>query len=52
MMKTMIKSVGSPLEKKTDKTEDDIIALNMMQNGGDYVCEENLDPIMEWLQSI
>lgn len=50
MMKTMIKSVVPSLEKKPDKTEDEIAALDLMKNGGDRVCVENLDPLLAWLQ--
>jgi hypothetical protein len=51
MMIMMIKTVVPSMEKKVDKTDDDRAALDMFKNGGDYVCEENLDPILEWLNT-
>ena len=50
MMKTMAKTVGASLEKKDDKTEEEIAMLQMMQNGGDYVSAEHLAPILAWLE--
>lgn len=49
MMKTMSKTVGGKIKKKETKTEEEIEMLEMMQNGGDFVKEENLKPILEWL---
>lgn len=49
MMITMSKTVGESIKKKETKTEEELEMLNMMQNGGDYVNEENLKPVLEWL---
>lgn len=45
----MIKKGVPSMEKKVDKTESDIAALDLLKNGGDCVREENLDPVLEWL---
>lgn len=50
MMQTMFKTVGSTLEKKTDKTDSDIAMLDMIKNSRDFVSEGNLIPIIEWIQ--
>jgi hypothetical protein len=42
--------IGSSLQKKANKTPDEIAALNMLQNGGDYVSEENLNEVMAWFK--
>ena len=48
----MMTRKGIPaLEKKVGKTENDIAALDILKNGGDRVREENLDPILAWLNS-
>ena len=49
MMKMMAKTVGSAMAKKADKTDEEIAMLDMMQNGGDYVCNENLTQVLEWI---
>ncbi|MDW7656824.1 MAG: hypothetical protein SCM11_06585 [Bacillota bacterium] len=51
MMIMMIKTVVPSMEKKADKTEDDIAALDLFRNGGDCVREENLDQILDWLNA-
>ena len=47
MMNTLYRMIG----KKKDLTEQDRVMLEMIENGGDFVCEENLAPVMEWYQS-
>jgi hypothetical protein len=51
MMVVMIKMAVPSMEKKADKTADDIAALELFRNGGDYVREENLDQILDWLNA-
>lgn len=48
----MMTKRGIPaLEKKVDKTDNDLTALDMLKNGGDCVREGNLDPVLAWLNS-
>lgn len=49
MMKTMSKTVGENIKKKETKTDEELEMLNMMQNGGEFVNEGNLKPVLEWL---
>lgn len=50
MMKTMARFVGKSMAAKENKTDEEIAMLDMMKNGGDYVKEENLDPILSWME--
>ena len=49
MMKMMNKIVGSSVEKKAEKTEDEIIMLKLIKDGGDFVTKDNLNPVIEWM---
>ena len=51
MMIMLIKTVVPSMEKKADKTADDIAALELFRNGGDCVREEYLDQILDWLNA-
>lgn len=50
MMNAMAKTVSKALGKKENKTEEEEIMLEMFKNGGDYVKEENLAPILQLLK--
>ena len=50
MMKMMGKTLGKSLEKKADKTNEEIKMLEMLKNGGDFVNEKYLDPIITRIQ--
>lgn len=52
MMKAVSKFSGAALEKKEGKTDEEIEMLTMLTQGGDYVCEENLIPVVNWFKSI
>ena len=52
MMKMMSKGVGSKLEAKPDRTPEEDKMLDMMKNGGDYVCESSLAPVIEAVKRI
>lgn len=49
MMKMMSKMILKELEKKEPKTDEDIESIDMINNGRSLVKEENLAPILEWL---
>lgn len=51
MMNTMAKTAGKKLAEKADRTEDENDMLDMMQNGGNRVSEENLKSFFEWYNS-
>ena len=48
MMQLMVKTAGKSLAAKPDRTpeEDDLLA--MMTQGGDRVCLENLQAVLDW----
>ena len=48
MMQSMSKAAGKKLEEKKDKTDEEIIMLDLMKNGGDMVRRENLDEVLTW----
>lgn len=50
MMKTMIKSMKPKIEKKEEKTLEDLELLEMAEKGKDCVSEENLKGVLEWLK--
>lgn len=50
MMNIMIKAMTSSLEKKTDKSREDTAMLDLIKNGGDFVSDENLAPVIEWVR--
>ena len=49
LMQIMAKGVSKSLEKKENLSDDEKKTLDMMKNGGDYVKEENLDPVIQYL---
>lgn len=51
MMTMMAKTVGKSLSEKADKTDEENDMLDMMQNGGSHVGEENLTAVLEWYHS-
>ena len=51
MMGVMIKTAGKALAEKTDCTPDEDVMLEMMQQGGNYVCLENLSDVLKWYNS-
>ncbi len=50
MMKMMSKVILKEIEKKETKTDEDLESIDMINNGRCLVKEENLAPILEWLQ--
>jgi hypothetical protein len=50
MMSTVSKFMGPSLEKKEGKSDEDIEILTMLKDGGDFVREENLAPVLSWLK--
>lgn len=52
MMRMMAKIIGSSVEKKAEKTEEEIIMLKLINDGGDFVTKENLNPVIEWYQKL
>lgn len=52
MMNMMAKSVTASLEKKADKTAEDVASLEMFKNGREYVRRENLADIVNWYNSL
>ena len=49
MMKMMAKGTIGKLVAKPDKTAEETEMLDMLQHGGDRVKEENLAPVLAWL---
>lgn len=50
--KIMINMISSSLQKAGANTESDKIMIDMFQNGGDCVKEENLKDIIQWYYSL
>lgn len=48
MMNVMVKTAGKALADKADRTEEEEDMLDMMLHGGNRVCEDNLDTILNW----
>lgn len=48
MMSTMSKGVVKDLEKKEDKTQQDLENIEMFTKGKSLVSEDNLKPLIEW----
>ena len=46
----MIRMMEPALLKKEDKTEAEEEYLKMIKEGGDFVNEENLRPVIEWYE--
>ena len=51
MMNTMRHTVGKKLAAKPDKTAEEQDMLDLLQNGGSRVNEENLHPVLEWCKN-
>lgn len=51
MMSTMARTVGKKLAEKTDRTPDENDMLDLMQNGGNRVSMENLQPVIDWCRA-
>ena len=49
MMSCLEKIVKPKLEKKENKTEEDVEMLDMMKNGKDCVKKENLKEVIDWI---
>lgn len=52
MMAVMAKTVGKAAAKKADPTPEEKDMLDMLQNGGSRVKEENLAGVMEWYRGL
>ena len=50
MMKTMVKTVGKKLDAKPDKTDEEAEMLDVLKNGGDMVCVQNLSGVIAWFR--
>lgn len=46
--KTMIETLIKVMSKKKDRTEEEDAMLEMIKAGGDFVCEENIEPLVSW----
>lgn len=51
MMKTMSRFMGPVLEKKDGKSPEEIEMLAMLKDGGDFVSEDHLEPLMAWYKA-
>ena len=51
ILKTVGKKVKAGLEKKSERTPDEDVLLDILTNGGDFASQERLEPIVQWLQS-
>lgn len=52
MMSTVKNTMGKKLAEKPDKTPDEEKMLDLLENGGDCVSEENLSEILEWYKHL
>lgn len=50
MMSTMQRTVGKKLATKPNRTADESDMLDLLQNGGSRVSEENLLPVLTWYE--
>lgn len=48
MMQLMVKTAGKSLAAKPDRTPEENDLLAMMTQGGDRVCLENLQAVLDW----
>ena len=48
----MSNTVGKKLTAKPDRTEEEEEILRLMRDGGNMVCLEGLEPVLEWLGNI
>lgn len=51
MMTVMVKTAGKGLADKADRTPEEDAMLDMMLHGGNYVSEENLKDVLDYMQS-
>ena len=51
MMGVMKKTAGGKLAKKTDRTPDEDVMLDMLLHGGNYVSEENAAALLDWIRA-
>ena len=52
MMTVMAKTVGKQLAQKPNRTPDEEDMLDLFQNGGSRVREENLSGLLEWYEGV
>lgn len=52
MMRIMSGTMGKKLSEKQDKTPEEADMLDLLRNGGNRVCEENLSPLLEWYAGV
>lgn len=50
MMNNVEKIMTNSLNKKEQKTDEELLMLDVVKNGGDFVKKENLDSIISWLK--
>lgn len=50
MMNIMKNTVGKELSDKPNRTAEEEIMLEMLINGGDYVCEKNIEEVLFWYE--
>lgn len=50
--KLMINMLTKGLSSKTEKSEDENRMLSLIQNGGDFVSEENLSEVLNWWKEL
>ncbi len=51
MMRVMQGTAGKKLAQKPDKTAEEADMLDLLQNGGSRVSEDNLRPVLEWYRA-
>lgn len=51
MMKTISNTAGRKLSEKPDKTANESDMLDLIQNGGNRVSEDNLSALIEWYEA-
>ncbi len=49
MMKVMKSIVGKKMAEKPEKTPDEVVMLDALENGADFVKEENLTPVIDFI---
>lgn len=50
LMKMMSKAIVKDISKKAEKTSEELEILRLMQDGGNFVCRENLAEVLAWMQ--
>lgn len=51
MMNMMAKTAGKKLAEKADRTPDEDEMLDLLQNGGNRVSMDNLQPVIDWCKA-